>query len=492
MHISSVFALALGLAPAWAVPVLELPALDISPGAIPLDKFRLGGDIKLLKPKLPALTGRLDFNLKKRIALNWNDDGDDITKAELTANWDEQEDVKVIDMSDFGSALEKVDCTAPTMSLDFKQSGPYNQAKASWSWVNGASKNNIIMFVNHPSCGDDKAEAPFRVTAIRYDDVKFVAYMTVQEITDLESIIPDGDLVVETLADVDEPIVNTRDLESADLDKRIVAKKTTTISLNRNFDNKNIFSLGSGANYLKLDCTDCGTRGKIKVKLYAKIRWFRVKQSYVEFRAEDVSAFLNLKLHGKGSKTGKGHKVVVPITAYGFEIKRVATLRIAADIGVGYDASIDGEGNVTWGATAKLTSPSVWRECFKGCDDEKTGWVVSTTTVEPKGAGSLKAKLGVHAFITPKAEARIFKSGYEVGVAILAPKFEGTAKVSGNSNGGICANTKAILGVDVDLKVGLQCYVYAGDNYQTPDWRKTLFEKMWTVYDKCFVLAKKP
>ncbi|KAK0653054.1 hypothetical protein B0T16DRAFT_388209 [Cercophora newfieldiana] len=492
MHISSIFALALGLAPAWAVPVQELTGLDLTPGAIPLDKFRLGGDLKVLKPKL-RLGDRIDFALKKRISLNWNDGDDDVTKAELTANWDEQDDVKVINMADFGSALEKVDCTAPTMSLDFKTSGPYNEAKTSWNWVNGASKNNIIMFVNHPSCGEDKADAPFRVTSIRYDDQRFIAYMTVKEIDDLESVIPDGDLVVETLADVDEPIVNARDLESdPELAKRIVAKKTTTISLNKNFDNRNIFSLGSGNNYVKLDCTDCGTRGKIKVKLYAKIRLFRVKKSYVEFRAEDVQAFLNLKLHGKGNKSGKGHKVVVPITAYGFEIRRVATLRIAADIGVGYDASIDGEGHVTWGATAKLTNPSVWRECFKGCDDEKSGWQITTTQVEPKGAGSLKAKLGVHGFITPKAEARIFKSGYEVGVAILAPKFDGTATVSGNSNGGICANTKAILGVDVDLKVGLQCYVYAGDNYQSPDWRKVLFERMWTLYDKCFILARKP
>jgi hypothetical protein len=375
MHISSFLALAFGLAPIWAVPVQELTGLDISPGAIPIEKFRLGGDLKILKPKLPQFTGRIDFGLKKKIALNWNDD-EDITKAELTANWDEQEDVKVINMADFGSALEKVDCTAPTMSLDFKQSGQYNEAKTSWNWVNGAAKNNIILFVNHPSCGADKAEAPFRVTGIRYDDQKFIAYMTVQEIDDLESVIPDGDLVVETIADVDEPIVNARNLDGLadpELAKRITASKTTTISLNKNFDNKNIFSLGSGNNYVKLDCTDCGTRGKIKVKLYAKIRWFKVKKSYVEFRAQDVQAFLNLKLHGKGNRSAKGHKVVIPITAYGFEIRKVATLRIAADIGVGYDASIDGQGHVTWGASAKLTNPSVWRECFKGCDDEKSG-----------------------------------------------------------------------------------------------------------------------
>jgi hypothetical protein len=117
---------------------------------------------------------------------------------------------------------------------------------------------------------------------------------------------------------------------------------------------------------------------------------------------------------------------------------------------------------------------------------------MTTVQQDPNGQGSLKAKLGVHAFITPKAEARIFSSGYEVGVAVLAPKFEGTATVSANTKGGVCANAQAILGADVDVKVGLECFAYAGSNYQSPDWRKTLFEKMWTLYGKCFVLAKKP
>jgi len=416
---------------------------------------------------------------------------DKVTKAELTANWDAQDEVKVIDMADFGTALEKVDCTAPSMSLDFKQAGPYKEAKASWNWVNGAAKNNIILFVNHPSCGADKTDAPYKVTGIKYDDVKFIAYLAVQEIDNLETVIPDGDLVIETLADVDEPMLNARDFEDPTfIERRISGSKTATISINSNF-NRNIFSVGSGANTLRLDCTNCGTRGKIRVKLYAKISWFKVKESYVEFRAQDVQAFLHLKLQGKGSKTEAGHKVLIPITAYGFSIPKIATLRIAADIGVGWDASLNGEGHVAWGATAKLSNPSVWKECFRGCKDTSSGWQISTSQVNPSGAGSLKAKLGVHAYITPKAEARIFKSGYEVGVAILAPKIEGSATVSGKSTGGICANPAAILGVDVDVKIGLQCFAYAGDNYQKPDWKKVLFEKMWTLYDKCFVLAKK-
>jgi hypothetical protein len=373
MHLP-LLTLALGLAPAWAAPLDSLPVLDISPAAIPVEKFRLVGEpLKVLKPQLPKLLRPIDFGLKKRITLNWHDGDDDATKAELTANWDETPEVKVINMADFGAALEKVDCTAPTMSLDFKTSGPFKDAKAAWNWVNGATTNNVIMFVNHPSCGADKSAAPFKVTSIKYDDVKFIAYMTVTEIEDLESVIPDGDLVVETLANVDEPVLAASDDGSPAIAKRISASKSTVISLNRSFDNKQIFSIGSGANYAKLECTDCGTRGKIRVKLYAKIKWFKVKESYVEFRAEDVQAWINLKLHGKGSKSGKGHKVLVPITAYGFEIKHVATLRIAADIGVGYDASVSGEGQVTWGAKASLTNPSVWKECFKGCSDVKSG-----------------------------------------------------------------------------------------------------------------------
>lgn len=110
----------------------------------------------------------------------------------------------------------------------------------------------------------------------------------------------------------------------------------------------------------------------------------------------------------------------------------------------------------------------------------------------PAGSGSLTAKLDAHAFITPKAEARIFGAGYEVGVALLAPKFQGEASVQANSAGGICAVPKAILGVDVDVKLGLQCYAYAGSNYQSPNWRKVIYERMWTLYDQCFVLARLP
>jgi hypothetical protein len=268
------------------------------------------------------------------------------------------------------------------MSLDFKQAGPYNEAKASWNWVNSASKNTVILFVDHPDCGADKAEAPFRVTGIKYDDAKFIAQLTVEEIQDLEAIIPDGELVIETLADVGKPAVRRDNPDAAGtpmspvplpLQKRI--SKSTTINLSTDFSNRNLLAAGSGANTFKLDCLECGTRGKIRVKLYAKISWFKVKRSYVEFRAEDVQAFLNLKLYGKGSHTAKGRKTLVPITAFGFNIPKIAALRIAADIGVGWDAGFDGEGEVTWGATAKLTNPSVWKECFRGCDDEKTGYV---------------------------------------------------------------------------------------------------------------------
>lgn len=296
-------------------------------------------------------------------------------------------------MADFGTALEKVDCTAPSMSLDFKQAGPYNEAKASWGWVNIVDKNTIILFVDHPDCGADKAETPFRVTGIKYDDTKFIVYLTVAEIQDLEAVIPDGELVIETLADVGKPAVKARRDDSATADahmspvplplrKRI--SKSTTINLSSDFSNRNLLTAGSGGDSLKLDCLECGTRGKIRVKLYAKISWFKVKRSYVEFRAEDVQAFLNLKLYGKGSRTAQGRKTLVPITAFGFNIPKIATLRIAADIGVGWDAGFNGEGEVTWGATASLTNPSVWKECFRGCDDEKTGYVDHRHPFQPQ------------------------------------------------------------------------------------------------------------
>lgn len=73
MHFPHILALAFGLAPALAVPVND--PLDISPAAVPLSKLKLdvgAASLKVLKPK-PRLTPKVDFALKKKIALNWND-----------------------------------------------------------------------------------------------------------------------------------------------------------------------------------------------------------------------------------------------------------------------------------------------------------------------------------------------------------------------------------------------------------------------------------
>lgn len=73
MHFTYAIALALGLAPVWAVPV-EPPTLDISPALLTPNKLQLDlPGLALLKPKIPNLVGRFDFALKKSIALNWND-----------------------------------------------------------------------------------------------------------------------------------------------------------------------------------------------------------------------------------------------------------------------------------------------------------------------------------------------------------------------------------------------------------------------------------
>lgn len=403
MHISAslLAALALGLGPAWAVPVKEVISTEVDgyPGSIPLEKFQdLEKDLPVLKPRLPKRDPkeRPDFSLKKDIALKWDDGEEDVIQAELKASWKEQEEVSVLNLDDFAVAIDKVDCQAPTLSLFFNKDADryYQDAQKQWDWINGGDgKNSIILFANHPSCDEaGKAGAPFRVTGIKYDDKQLSAYFSVEEIDNLETVIPDGELNVDTLADIDEPIEDApRDEDdppqeqeqeqpldpkkAAALAKRASVSINPTISLQKDFNNKNIFTLGSGSSSLKLDCTTCGSRGKIKIKLYANIKWFKVQESYVEFRAEAVQAFINLKLHGQANRNWRGHKVLIPITAYGFQIPAVATLRLAADIGVGYDATLNGQGQVTWGATASLTNPSIRRECFKGCSDYKSGYV---------------------------------------------------------------------------------------------------------------------
>jgi hypothetical protein len=308
------------------------------------------------------------------------------------------DDEHVINMEDFGDVLQNVDCTAPHLALDFKDNKSFQAAIQKWTWVNQRESRHFFMIVNHPACGRKVSRRPFKITNIRYDNKKYVAFLDGREV-DYKSCLHDGHLRIETTtqqpkeqgnptepAEPTEPTEPTEPqgvegvggdnstegigFNSTSLARRASVNKS--VSLKKDFTG-NIFKTGSGNTSASLDCTDCGTNGELKVTLDVSVKLFSIKKAYVEFRATNVEAKLNIALSGSIQKKYSDTKELFTVNAVGVEIPEIAKLSFGPAFGVGWGATLTGNGKLTFGAGAALTPNSVARVCLKGCDTGTEG-----------------------------------------------------------------------------------------------------------------------
>lgn len=297
----------------------------------------------------------------------------------LKANWNEADDMKVINMEDFGDTVKNVDCTAPLI-IDFKEAADFSHAVREWGWINEKTGNKIILFVNHPACGKDPTRLPYVVKSIQYDEKQLRADMKVEAAADFLSIIPDGELEIDTLIDPNEVLppsyFETRPTSTSSARPGSTKPPTKrlevnpSLSLNKDLSG-NIFHIGQSSNFVSLDCTDCGTHGYLRAKAYVKISWFKIKTAYIQFTTDGVEVKVNLKLEAHSEYSTTDHKVIIPIQVY-VGIPEMIDLHFGADLGFGWDINFQATGQVTWGITGKLVD-STYRNCLKGCSDTNQG-----------------------------------------------------------------------------------------------------------------------
>jgi hypothetical protein len=271
-------------------------------------------------------------------------------------------DEKVINMEDFADTISSVTCSTAQVIIAFNSQAFYDSAKSLWSWVNQLPGRHFFIIVKHSGCGTPVTRRPFNITALNYDTVRRQVLLTGQEVT-YESCVHDGHLVVDTLPD--------QTLTSQVVPRASIGK---TINLNRNFTG-NIFRTGTSPNIASLDCVDCGMLGTLRVVLDVSIHLFSVKQAYIEFRAQDVSARVNLALTGQVGSYLTSFKELYRNDILGIDIPGIARIGIGPAFGFGWSFSILSNGNITLGGEAKLTPTSIARYCLKGCDTTSQGLV---------------------------------------------------------------------------------------------------------------------
>ncbi|KAF1828980.1 hypothetical protein BDW02DRAFT_602951 [Decorospora gaudefroyi] len=426
----------------------------------------------------PVPGGFKDLKLNKDITFAWKNDKTKAT-AELKANWESAPNIKVINMEDFSDVLDKVDCTSSNMDLYFNDEASYTASQQEWGWVNSKSEYRITIFANHKSCGPEATRVPWSVNAIKYDAGSLRASLNVSPIKDFLSAIADGEFEFGGPAEA----------QSTEISKRAI-DVGLSFSLNKNFA-RNIFIFQHQGKSLRLDCTTCRTEGSLYLKGYIKISWFKLKEFYIKFNANDVKAHVELKLAAELETSKEDHIILVPVT-YPVGIPGILDLSAGFDIGVGYNMRLAATGEMTWGAHATMSPRSEYKFCIKGCRDVIGGWSWETGTIGPEFAGNITAELGAHMFINPMARGRAFGEAYSVGVAILAPKFEAVTSLQANTEGGVCDNPSTTVGLDVDMSYGVEVYGYHGPNYQSPNQKWPITKNMRPFHDECYPIFNTP
>lgn len=314
-----------------------------------------------------------------------------------------------MNMEDWLDAVEGVSCTEPNMFLDFSDTEVYAQAKTAWGWINNKVENEVVLFANHPNCGKKDSRKPFKIMSVQFDDAAFKVvfhvdpfdsyndFLSKAELTYVTAARPDDELGPSFWDPADMDVIkgddttfssgpaparkrSARDVDGIGVQRRQQAQ--ADISINRNFNNITIFSLGvenesGGTNSegtVDLICAKCGVRGNLQI--IGKIEWDKAigavpVRAFVDFKATSVQALAKLELIMAGEVNSE-RRVFLYGAQKQFEIEHLVEGAIDAAIGAGYVLNLKAQANISFGVTGQMADGTK-RICLWGCDSRNDG-----------------------------------------------------------------------------------------------------------------------
>ncbi|KAK3937748.1 hypothetical protein QBC46DRAFT_442725 [Diplogelasinospora grovesii] len=437
---------------------------------------------------------RNKVDLKNSTTLTWKSDH---ATAKLRADYD-GDDEHVMELDDFSDEVKRLDCTPPRMRLKFESRSTYTDAKTKWSWVNKKDANHIVLITNDARCGAANQRNTYNITNIEFDDDKDAIILRAVQV-EFKQAVHDGHFRVEIMAQVPtggdlppptnltNPGSNNPGNGSMGITRRDHSGLGVLEDRARLSKGGSIYKQWKGpivsAGGATLSCYDCGTYGYLQVAFDASISWFSLSHAYFEFSATNVAAWMDLQLSGQTAGAGiRGHKELFAWTIAGISIPGIAKLGFGPEFGVGWSANVKGGGTVWFGGSAVLTPNSYYKVCFKGCSSVANGWGISLYRWGPWVSGNMHAALDVFSYTALSAGARFLTWGWEVGVAAKAPELTATFDTTlGSSN--VCNNPAYHNGLQANINVGADVYLYTGSNPVTPS-------KKWSWWTTSFNLFK--
>jgi len=211
----------------------------------------------------------------------------------------------IIDMDDFGPFVKSIDCTAPDLILDFKETKAFQYARNAWGWVKLADDYNFILVASAEACEPESRRDPFLVKDISFDETSNRITMRAEK-KEWEDIAVQYSFKVKN-----EPLPPSR----------MMKRGGKTLNLAHDFS-RSLFNVKYKGLDIGISCSDCGTEGTLLIDVDTKTNFLGIPTgASMSVTPQNLAAImqLSLQLSGKlGSDYVKELNVVsVPITGIG-------------------------------------------------------------------------------------------------------------------------------------------------------------------------------
>jgi hypothetical protein len=407
--------------------------------------------------------------------------GAEATSSKMIANLtlDFADDYEaIVDMDDFAGLVKAIDCTAPDLSLEFKDEKSFSYAHEVWDWVNTDDNYTFVLVASAQACEPESRREPFLVSDLTFDEVNNKVLMKAVLKT-WEDIAVTYSFKITT-----EPLAPG----SSTLPKR----DGKTMSLEHDFSRR-LFDVKSGGLDIGVSCNPCGTEGSVNVDFDLETKFKIPKGASMTVTPQNIAAAVALSLELGGELTSAFNPAditVVSVPLTGIDVAGFFKLGIFLTVDVGFQIDAwRGSAKATMGARMAIPNTSNFKvNLLGGGDTAVNGWVPTFTPIPPsfsaKVEGSAEAYTQVGVEVTAKGLGKGFTVGLDMKMPYIQADFTAMADTAG-----VCG-TKKTLGVDVQADVGAELYASAALNDNAPFWTHTLFDKtLGTIVDKCFAFG---
>ncbi|KAF2870621.1 hypothetical protein BDV95DRAFT_574253 [Massariosphaeria phaeospora] len=394
--------------------------------------------------------------------------------ANLTLDFAREHEA-IIDMDDFAGLVKSIDCTAPDLSLDFKDEKSYAYAKEAWNWVNSDANYTFLLVASAEACEPDSRRQPFLVTDLDFDEANNKVLMRAEQ---------------KLWEDVAESYSFKITNEPLPLDGPVRAKRDgSTLNLKHDFSRR-LFDINSKGLDIGVSCSKCGTEGSVLVDFDIEKKWKVPAGASMQITPQNVAASIELALHLSGKLTsayspGDVNVVSVPIT--GINVGDVFKIGVFLTVDLGFEIDEwSGSAQASMGARMAIPNSSNLKiNLFGKGDHAMSGWVPQFSKIPPSLSAKVEGSAEAYAQAGVEISAKGLKQGFTVGLDMKMPYIRADFSAMANSKG-VCG-TKKTLGVDVQADIGAELLASAAKGDDPPFWSYTLFDKtLGTLIDKCY------